>query len=268
MNKLVTRSIKTFFKYRSILTPSIRPFATKKTTKPTSGSDVEANKSKKSVRGSSSDNETPKPERTSESSAEKLAVINSVPGHKSPFIEETVSGRYAQTLFMVGSQANELYRVYQDMVYIADLYNDSETFRTFANNSGLNSNQINSFFQIVSESGEFCKSTIAFADLLGKNKRFMFINEVANKFIRFYVLIAREEKIKIVSAHELNASQRDRVKEALSQNAENQGRSFVLDFEVNPNILGGLQLYSENKFMDLSLGSRLEKLKDEASKFL
>lgn len=37
-----------------------------------------------------------------------------------------------------------------------------ESFRIFADNSGLSANQINSFIQEISTVGEFCETTVKF----------------------------------------------------------------------------------------------------------
>ena len=154
------------------------------------------------------------------------------------------------------------------MQYILDVYNNSESFRTFSSNSGLGSTQINQFLEALNECASFSKTTISFIDLLGKNKRFMYINDIAKKLIRSYAMLSKEEKIKIISAQELNSNEKERVKEALLENNENKGKTFIIDFEINASILGGLQMYSENKFMDLSLNSRVDKLKEEVNKFI
>jgi len=244
----------------------------KKTTKPTSGSDVEADKSKKVLRGDSQEDnqpETTQREPTSQSTPQgNFKEVQSVPGHKPPFSEETVGGRYAQTLFIAASQSNNLYNVYNDMTYIIDLYQNSDWFKTFTDNSGLNVNQLNSFSGQIAECGDFCDTTITFLDLLAKNKRYMYIDQVARKYIRAYQMLSKEEKITIISAYELDSQQKNRVKDSLMANPENEGKTFIIDYSVNPSIIGGLQLYSENKFMDLSLNSRVDKLKEEVNKFL
>lgn len=104
--------------------------------------------------------------------------------------------------------------------------------------------------------------------MLGKNKRFMYVNEIAKKYIRSYSLLTNEEKITIISAKELNDQERNKVKQALEANPENKGKTFIIDYSVNPSILGGLQMYTENKFMDLSLSSRVDRIKDEVNKLI
>ena len=50
---------------------------------------------------------------------------------------------------------------------------------------------------------------------------------------------------------------------ALQQNERNIGKHFLLEFKVDKNIKGGLILYTENEFMDMSLSSRINKINQE-----
>lgn len=143
-----------------------------------------------------------------------------------------------------------------------------ESFRIFADNSGLSSSQISSFIAELEQAGGFCQTTVKFMDLLGKNKRFMYINDISKKYCRSYLLLTKEEKISIISAVELSDSEKAQVKNALESNPENEGKTFIIDYSVNESIIGGLQMYTENKFMDLSLSSRLDKIKDEVNRMI
>jgi len=55
---------------------------------------------------------------------------------------------------------------------------------------------------------------------------------------------------------------------ALQANPENAGKDFQLDFTVDETIKGGLQMYTETEFMDMSLSSRLDKVKSEVYKLV
>lgn len=270
LKKTVKQIAKNFVNIQSM------SFAAKKTTKPTSGSDIEADKTKKTIRGSNSSDETFNTQTestftqqaTQSKAADGVKIIESVPDHKCPFSEDTVPGRYSQTAFITASQAGNLYRVYNDMLYIQDLYKQSYDFKTICDNSGLNSNQLYEISKTIGDAAGFCETTLAFLDLVGKNQRYMYINEIAKKYIQCYHLLSKEQKISIISAYELNDQEKSRVKEALHANPENAGKSFIVDFSVNSSIVGGLQMYSENKFMDLSLNSRIDKLKEEVNKLI
>lgn len=55
---------------------------------------------------------------------------------------------------------------------------------------------------------------------------------------------------------------------ALKANPQNQGKEFVLEFKIDETIMGGLQMYTESEFMDMSLASRLDRLGQEISKMV
>ena len=55
---------------------------------------------------------------------------------------------------------------------------------------------------------------------------------------------------------------------ALKANPQNQGKEFVIEFKVDETILGGLQMYTESEFMDMSLASRVDRLSQEIQKMV
>jgi F0F1-type ATP synthase delta subunit len=78
-------------------------------------------------------------------------------------------------------------------------------------------------------------------------------------------VLNKEEKITIISAVALDSVQQGLVLDALKQNKENEGKEFVIEFTEDPTIQGGLQMYTESKFMDMSLQSRLDKIRTEST---
>jgi len=55
---------------------------------------------------------------------------------------------------------------------------------------------------------------------------------------------------------------------ALKSNPQNEGKEFILEFTVDSAIKGGLQMYTETEFMDMSLQSRINMMKAEVNKFV
>jgi len=74
----------------------------------------------------------------------------------------------------------------------------------------------------------------------------------------------REEKITIISAQELNSSEKQEVLSALQENQP--GKSFNLEYKIDESIVGGLQMYTETKFLDMSLKSRIDRMQTEITK--
>lgn len=72
----------------------------------------------------------------------------------------------------------------------------------------------------------------------------------------------KEEKITIISAEELSDSQQEQVLAAVKANPGNAGKEFTIEYTVDPAIQGGLQMYTESEFMDMSLQSRLNCIQE------
>jgi ATP synthase F1 delta subunit len=146
------------------------------------------------------------------------------------------------------------------MKYLGELYSNSESFRQFTENAGIGLREIKLFNDSLREVGDFDNVTLRFIEVLGENKRLMYIKEVSEKYMKLYQQFNKEEKLTIISAYKLSAQEEQDVLNALKANPQNAGKEFQLEFKVDESILGGLQMYTESEFMDMSLSSRLDKL--------
>lgn len=144
-----------------------------------------------------------------------IPVVQTAPGHKCPIAEDTIEGRYAGVLFTSASQKEALYNVYEDMMYLAELYKASEHFRLFTENAGVGSKEIKQFNKVMLETAPFHDLTIHFMTVLAENKRLGQIHDIALKYKKFYQLFNKEEKITIISAEQLTSSQQAEVLAAL-----------------------------------------------------
>jgi len=163
----------------------------------------------------------------------------------------------------------KLYEVYEDMVYISQLYQHSEAFQLFTQNAGVGLKEIRAFNSSLQETGaDISAVTLRFLEVLGENKRLMFIKEITEKYVKLYQQFNKEEKITIISAYKLSGDEEQQVLAALKANPQNSGKEFQLEFKQDPAILGGLQMYTESEFMDMSLSSRLDKINQEVGKLI
>ncbi len=194
--------------------------------------------------------------------------IDSTDDHKPPINEDTIEGRFASVLFTAASLENSLFEVYEDMTYLVSLYKNCEDFELFTRNSGIGNREINAFNDALRSIGDFNDVTYKFIKVCSDCKRFMYINDIAKKYLKLYQLFNMEQKITIISAEDLNESQKSDVLAALQSNPRNEGMEFILEFQIDDTILGGLQMYTESEFMDMSLSSRVDKLANEMSKIV
>ena len=171
-------------------------------------------------------------------------------------------------LFTTASQEGALYDVFEDMKFLGELYANSESFQLFTQNAGVGVKEIRLFNTGLQETGDFHKVTLRFIEVLAENKRLMYIKEISEKYGKLYQQFNKEEKITVISAYKLDQDEEAQVLRSLKANPQNQGKEFILEFKVDESILGGLQMYTESEFMDMSLSSRVDRLNQEIQKMV
>lgn len=159
-----------------------------------------------------------------------------------------------------------MFSIYEDVVYLGELYKSSETFRLFTQNGGVGRIEINKFNEGLKDMATFHPLTIKFLEILAENKRLVFLDGIISRYVKLYQQFHKEEKITIISATKLSSDEEAQVLSALQANPLNEGKSFQLEFTIDESIKGGLQMYTETEFMDMSLSSRLTKLGQEMSR--
>jgi F-type H+-transporting ATPase subunit O len=157
-----------------------------------------------------------------------IKKLASAPDHKPPSFEDTIEGRYSASLFISASNAGKLYEVYEDMVYLGQMYKHCEHFRLFTENSGIGQDQVKKLTQVLQETAPFDECTMKFLMVLAESKRLIYLDEISKKFCKLYMQLNREEKITIISATDLNDSQKQQVLQALKANPKNEGKQFVI----------------------------------------
>jgi len=139
------------------------------------------------------------------------------------------------------------------MKYLGELYVHSEAFRQFTENAGVGEKEILLLNKALQETASFNPLTMHFLTVLAENKRLVFIDEIAAKYEKLYAQFNKEEKITIISAADLDNGQKNDVLAALQANPQNEGKEFTIEYQVDATIIGGLQMYTESEFMDMSL---------------
>ena len=126
--------------------------------------------------------------------------------------------------------------------------------------------EVQAFNKGLAQAASFHEATYKFLEILAENKRLVYLKGIAERYAKLYQQVNKEEKITIISAVELNDSERAEVLAALQQNPQNAGKQFNVDYTIDESIGGGLQMYTETEFKDMSLNSRINHLRNTISK--
>mmetsp|Transcript_4769 Transcript_4769/g.634 ORF Transcript_4769/g.634 Transcript_4769/m.634 type:complete len:117 (-) Transcript_4769:29-379(-) len=111
--------------------------------------------------------------------------------------------------------------------------------------------------------GDFTTTTKQLVNLMIDNKRLNNLEDLCKEYDNLLKQLDKREIVRVVSATELSGEQKREVEEALK--SFDSSKKFEVTFDQDRGILGGLQLYFPTAFMDLSLKSRLDRIKDELS---
>ena len=93
------------------------------------------------------------------------------------------------------------------------------------------------------------------------NRTFNLLPDMIRRYDNLVSLLSVEEAIKVISATELTAEQRKEVELALDDRLS--GAKYSVQYEIDPEIMGGLQVYFGNSFLDGSLANRLNRVSNE-----
>jgi F-type H+-transporting ATPase subunit O len=138
----------------------------------------------------------------------------------------------------------------------------SASFRSYIENTSNTKAEVEAVLGQLS--GTLDETTIQFLSTLIESKRISDLPAIAKKYDEYYKLLNKEEGATVISARELNAEQKKKVQRTLEETYK--GTSFTIKYEVDPSILGGLQIYFGNSFMDASLLSRVNTIRGEFEK--
>lgn len=98
--------------------------------------------------------------------------------------------------------------------------------------------------------------------VLADNGRLLLCREVRRLFSQLRQAAEKRLEVTVVSAVELEASQADRMRDALATRLD---REITLHNEVNPAVLGGAVIYAGDQVIDGSIMGRLKRLETSLS---
>lgn len=173
--------------------------------------------------------------------------------HEDPSLE----GRYATALFTAAK--SNLDKVYADMTQIRTFMEESNDFKLFVETPGVNPQQKNAVMDNLAQKYGYSPVTTNFLKVLVENRRLTNLGKMIASFEEFYRAEKGQVLCKVMSATELSAAQKTQVQTALQTRAE-KGSKLILEYEVNPALLGGLTVKMADQVFDFSVQSKLDRL--------
>jgi F-type H+-transporting ATPase subunit delta len=176
-------------------------------------------------------------------------------------VVEEIARVYADALFEVAQEKDELDDVHDQLDEFADTLNESRDMRTFFFSPYFSSaDKREAIGNAVSGASE---EFVNFLELLAEKHRMPAVFRIRDRFDELWAEANKRLEVKLTSAIELDKKVVDQVSKEVERQTD---REIEVETEVDPDILGGLVLRVGNRVLDASLRGKLERLRKEVAR--
>lgn len=166
--------------------------------------------------------------------------------------------RYAKAILELSSETNAVDQVASDMERIVEAGNDTGDFQVFLNSPVIKTDKKISILKVLFP--EFTELTMSFIELITKNKREYLLTEIASAFVSLLKKQNGIVPISVTSAVKLEKQTLNQILEKLKSHVDG---AFEVTEEVDPSLIGGFVVRMEDKQIDASIASQLNRMKIE-----
>jgi F-type H+-transporting ATPase subunit delta len=173
---------------------------------------------------------------------------------------EEIARVYADALFDVATERDELDEIHDQLGQFADAMNSSNDMRVFFFSPYFSSeDKREAIGSAVSGASD---ELVNFLELLAEKHRMPAIFRIRDRFDELWATAKKRLEVTLTSAVELDHKVVEQVRQEVERQTE---REIDLETQVDPDILGGLVLRVGNMVLDASVRSKLEKLRKEVA---
>jgi F-type H+-transporting ATPase subunit delta len=166
--------------------------------------------------------------------------------------------RYAKAILELSSETNAVDQVAADMERIVEAGNDTGDFQVFLNSPVIKTDKKISILKVLFS--EFTELTMSFIELITKNKREYLLTEIASAFVNLLKKQNGIVPISVTSAVKLEKQTLNQILEKLKSHVDGE---FEVTEEVDPALIGGFIVRMEDKQIDASIASQMNRMKIE-----
>uniref|UniRef100_A0A914KK79 Oligomycin sensitivity conferral protein n=1 Tax=Meloidogyne incognita TaxID=6306 RepID=A0A914KK79_MELIC len=186
-------------------------------------------------------------------SASALQVI------RPPVQVSGIEGKYASALYSSGMKEKSLDKIEKDLSQLKVLYDTNNDFKLFVENPILNKQKKEDAIQAVLKNQGMSKTVQNFFVLLTESGRLVKLSSIINSFETIMRAHRNELQVEVTSAEPLNKKQEQSLRSALASFA-NAGQELNISFGVKPSLIGGMVVTIDDKYVDLSMASKIKKM--------
>ena len=170
-----------------------------------------------------------------------------------------IARTYAQALFDAAKENNCVGKVYEDVAKLKDLLNENSEFSGHLENPLWNNEDKYDVLKKTAEVLKLKNETVNCLDVIVSNGRFSDLSLILDGFKKIYYKDQGIIEVDVETVKDLSSSQDKKLKTVLSKLFAG---NVVVNYKINPSIMGGLRVKNGSKMFDDSLATKLNYLEN------
>ena len=167
---------------------------------------------------------------------------------------------YSQALYELSFEEKKLKEVEDHTTSIINLISQSEDFNLLIKDPTNKQEDQLKAINIIFEKFNLNNLLKKFINFLVMKRRFFYVEKILKDFVMICSKNRGEISAKLIVAKELNENEINKIKNELSQNF---GSDVKLNYNCDPDLIGGLIMQVESVMIDTSIKNKLQKIENK-----
>ena len=175
---------------------------------------------------------------------------------KSTFSNST-SKSYAIALYELSKESSELDKTENGMKSLKILINESADFKEMIFNPTVSKEDKKNVIFKIADQNNFSKILKKFLGFVAIKNRLFFLDKIIESFLNLVSNNKGELKAKFISSKQLSTEEQKKIQDELSKDFK---ALLNINYEYDPNLIGGLIIQIGSVMIDTSIKTKLKKL--------
>ena len=171
--------------------------------------------------------------------------------------EADVAKRYAEAIYKVSKEKNQVSEVYEALNLVMELYENNPDFKNFMLHPLIEKKEKKDFINKILSGLE--EQALEITDYLIDKQRMELIRSIVSEYLKIYYFENNEIEVKGIFSKALSDTQYSLLKEKLEKKV---GKKVDLKITVDENIIGGGIIKIEDEIIDGSIKRQIENIKN------
>lgn len=168
-----------------------------------------------------------------------------------------IASVYAEALYNAAVEEKAVPKIHKDVMALIKTIKEEKDFAKYFSNPLWGTISKKSALKEIASNLKLSKETLRCLDIIADNNRFAEIAIILDAFVRLYYKKQNITEIEVDSALKLTEAQNKKVLQMLEQKF---GEKIVVNFHVDPELLGGLRVRYGSTMIDDSVLGKLNRL--------